>query len=71
MSLFNIAFGKTIVGGLQIAGWKEIYGVQVKSIELFQKLENEIKTKQKKNYCIKTLLKCKKMFLFAKVHKNV
>ena len=48
MSLFNIAFGKTIVGGLQIAGWKEIYRVQVKSIELFQKLENEIKTKQNK-----------------------
>ena len=54
MSLFNIAFGKTIVGGLQIAGWKEIYRVQVKSIELFQKLENEIKTKQKKLLCKNT-----------------
>ena len=67
--MFNIAFGKAIVGGLQIAGWENIYRVQVKSIELFQKLENEIK--KKKNYFVKIFLKCKKMFIFAKVDKNV
>ena len=53
---------KTIVGWLERATWNKRQRVPVKSVALLQ----NCKLKSKKN-----VLKCKKMFLFEKIDKNV
>ena len=64
----NIAFTgtKAIVSWLQRATWNKRYRVRAKSVALLQ----NCKLKSKKNIFF-VVLKCKKMFLFEKIDKNV